>query len=151
MRQRGRLRTAAVTGLVLAALAAGGLLGVRLGRVASTPAARHIAVSAPEAFAGPPADVARSAGGFTGFGGRPALGGEVLRSGTVETTGGGTILIAGAESTLSLRATSSERLYGILPATAPLRAGDLVQVYARDGAAVAVLRLPPGLGQGGNR
>lgn len=151
MRLRQRLVTTVVASLVLLAAAGGGALGVRLGRAASAPAVRHVAVAAAEGFAGPPADAARSPGGFTGFGGRPALGGEVLRSGTVETAGGGATAIASPGSTLTVRVTSAERLYAIVPASAPLRAGDSVQVHARDGSAVAVLRLPPGLGQGGNR
>lgn len=151
MRLRRRLVTFALTALVLAALASGALLGMRLGRAASAPVVRHVAISAPEGFAGPTADARRSIGGFTGFGGRPALAGDVLRGGTVETSSRGNIVIATAGSTLTLRTSSTERLYVITAATMPLRPGDAVQVHVRDGVVIGVLRVPPGLGQGGNR
>jgi hypothetical protein len=151
MRLRRRLATLALASLTFAALAGGALTGTRLGRAASAPSVRKVSIAAPEGFAGPAPDTRRSAGGFTGFGGRPALAGNVLRGGTVETNSGGNIVIATAESTLSLRTTSSERLFAITAASSPLRPGDAVQVYVRDGAVVAALRLPPGLGEGGNR
>lgn len=151
MRLRRRLATFALTGLVLATLASGALLGARLGRAASAPAVRNVAIAAPEGFTGPAADARRSPGGFTGFGGKPALAGDVLRGGTVETSSAGNLVIATAESTLTLRTTSAERLYAITPASSPLRPGDAVQVLARNGVVAGVLRLPPGLGEGGNR
>ncbi|RJQ07721.1 MAG: hypothetical protein C4558_09130, partial [Dehalococcoidia bacterium] len=61
------------------------------------------------------------------------------------------LVIGSAESSVTVRYTSPERLFRILPAGTSLRAGDLIQVRVEDGRAAAVLRLPPGLEQGGNR
>jgi len=151
MRLRRRLVTFAIAGAVIAAFASGGLLGVRFGRAASAPVVRQVSIAAPEAFAGPAADARRSPGGFTGFGGSPALAGSALRGGTVGTVGSGSVAIVTGESTLTLRPTSAERLYTIAAATTPIRAGDAVQVLSRDGVVTGLLRLPPGLGEGGNR
>lgn len=145
------LVTAGIAALVLAVLGGGVLLGMRLGQTASAPEVRHVVIPAPEGFAGPAAETRRSPGGFTGFGGKPALAGEVLRGGTVETSGNSGIVIATAESTLTVRTSSAERLYAIAATSTPLRSGDAVQVLARDGVVLGVLRLPAGIGQGGNR
>ncbi len=151
MRLRARIEAVAIAAAVLLAGAGGGLLGMRLGDAASAPDVERITIAAPEALAGPPQDAARSAGGFTGFGGPPAIRGEVQRSGTVQSAEPGALVIGSAESGVTVRYTSPERLFRIAPASAPLRAGDLVQVRVEDGRAAAVLRLPPGLEQGGNR
>lgn len=151
MMLRRRLVTLALTGLVLAAFAGSALLGASFGRAASAPVVRQVSIAAPEAFAGPAADARRSPGGFTGFGGSPALAGDVLRGGTVEAASGGGIAIVTGTSTLTLRPTSGERIYAIAATNASLRPGDAVQVFVRDGAVTGVLKLPPGLGEGGNR
>lgn len=151
MKLRRRLTTVAMVALAVAAIAGGGILGARLGREASTPQIRNVAIAAPEGFAGPATGARRSPAGFTGFGGKPALEGDVLRAGALESVNGGNLVIATAESTLTVRASSVERLYTIGASSTPLRTGDSVQVLVRDGAVAGVLRLPPGLGQGGNR
>lgn len=151
MRLRARLEAAALAAAVLLAGAGGGLLGIRLGDAASAPDVARVTVAAPEALAGPPQDAARSPGGFTGFGGPPAIRGEVQRSGTVRSAEPGTLVIGSAESSVTVRYASPERLFRIAPAGAPLRPGDLVQVRVEGGRAAALLRLPPGLEQGGNR
>jgi hypothetical protein len=151
MTLRARLQTLAVVGVVLLASAGGGWLGIRLGHAASEPDIEHVEVVAPEVLAGPPADVARSPGGFTGFGGAPALRGEIQRSGTVQRADAGAVVVGTAESNVTVRYTSPERLFRIVPAGTPLRAGDLVQVRVKDGAALSLLRLPANLEQGSNR
>lgn len=151
MNLRSRIETVVVVAVVLLAGAGGGLLGMRLGDAASAPNIERVTVAAPEALAGPPQDAARSAGGFTGFGGPPAIRGEVQRSGTVQSAGPGALVIGSAESSVTVRYTSSERLFRIAPAGTPPRAGDLVQVRVEGDHAAAILRLPPGLEQGGNR
>ena len=151
MTLRSRLRTAAVVAAMLLASVGGGWLGVRLGHAASEPNVERVAVAAPEALAGPPADAVRSPGGFTGFGGAPALRGEVQRSGTVQRSDAGAVVIGTAESNVTVRYTSPERLFRIVPAGSPLKAGDLVQVRVKDGAATSLLRLPANLEQGSNR
>jgi hypothetical protein len=137
--------------LVIAAGAGGALLGVRLGHAASEPSWQRLAIPDPGAATDAADGVARSPGGFTGFGGRPALRGEVLRSGRIQTVTTGAIEIASPESGATIRYTTPERLYRIAVISAPLRAGDLVQVHVKDGAVTATLRLPPGLDEGINR
>ncbi|TAK77871.1 MAG: hypothetical protein EPO16_04565 [Dehalococcoidia bacterium] len=151
MRLRARLETVAIAVAVLLAGAGGALLGVRAGNAASAPDVERLTIAAPETFAEPPQDAARSPGGFTGFGGPPAIRGEVQRSGLVQSVESGALVVGTPESSVTVRYTSPQRLFRIVPAGAPLRAGDLVQVRVEDGRALAILRLPPGLEQGGNR
>jgi hypothetical protein len=61
------------------------------------------------------------------------------------------MVIASPESTFTIRYTRAERFFMIARTTAPLRAGDLVQVFARDGIATGVLRVPASIEQGANR
>ena len=76
------LMTVAVIGL-LSAAAAGAAAGIVLGDRASEPGSRTLSLVDP-AFQQLIAEPAlRSDGGFTGFGGLPALNGRVLRFGTV--------------------------------------------------------------------
>lgn len=151
MKLHARVEAVAITAAVLLAGAGGALLGVRLGDAASAPNVERIMLAAPETLAGPPQDAARSPGGFTGFGGPPAIRGEVQRGGTVQSVEPGALVVGSAESSVTVRYTSPQRLFRIVPSAAPLRAGDLVQVRVEGGRAIAVLRLPPGLEQGGNR
>lgn len=148
---RTRLQAAAVAVAVVLVGAGGGLLGLQLGDAASAPDVERVSVLAPDAVAGPPADVARSPGGFTGFGGPPALRGEVQRSAPVLSEEAGALVVGTAESSVTVRFSSPARRFRIVPAGVPLRPGDLVQVRVQDGRAVGVLRLPPGLEEGGNR
>ena len=150
MRLRERFIVLAGLVLVIAAGAGGSLLGMRLGEAASAPAERRVAITDPD-MATIDTAVARSAGGFTGFGGRPALRGEVLRSGEIKSAGTGSIEVASPESVSTVRYSTTERLFRIAASSAPLRAGDLVQVQVKDGAVTAALRLPPGLDEGINR
>ena len=151
MTLRARLQTAAVVVAVMLASAGGGWLGIRLGHAASEPHVERVEVVAPEVLAGPSADVARSPGGFTGFGGAPALRGEVQRSGAVQRADAGAVVVGSAESNVTVRYTSPERLFRIVPAGSPPKPGDLVQVRVKDGAAISLLRLPANLEQGSNR
>ncbi|MBM4409886.1 MAG: hypothetical protein FJ037_00925 [Chloroflexi bacterium] len=151
MRLRARLEVVAVAAVVLLAGAGGAWLGVRLGHAVSEPTVERVTITAPEMLAGAPPDAARSPGGFTGFGGPPAIRGEVQRSGTIQSATSGVLVIGSSESSVTVRYTSPERLFRIAPAVTPLRVGDLVQVRVEDGRVAAILRLPPGLEQGGNR
>ena len=151
MKLTARIRTVAVAALVILAGASGGILGVRLGNAASKPNVERVTVVAPQALAGPPQDAARSSGGFTGFGGPPALRGEVQRSGAVQSVEPGALVIGSAESSVTVRYTTPERLFRITQSTAPLRPGDLLQVRIEGNIAAALLRLPSDLEQGGNR
>ena len=136
---------------VLVAMSVGGIAGVRLGEAVSAPEQRHVVLEALDAMVVAPVTAARSAGGFTGFDGAGGLHGEVMRSGAVESSGGNTAVITTSESRVSIHFTRADRFFAIARATAPLRAGDLVQIRARDGTATAILRVPAGIEQGGNR
>ena len=151
MRLRERFVVLAGLALVIAAGAGGALLGMRLGDAASEPSEQRLAITDPNAAVSAGEGVARSPGGFTGFGGRPALRGEVLRTGRIESAAAGAIEIASPESSATIRYTTPERLYRIATASNPLSAGDLVRVHVKDGAVTAALRLPPGLDEGINR
>jgi hypothetical protein len=151
MRLRERFIVFASLVLVVAAGAGGALLGMRLGEVASAPDERRVAITDPDGAVQGGTAGALSAGGFTGFGGRPALRGAVLRTGEVRATGTGMIELASTESGATVRYTTSERLFRIVPLTTSLRAGDLVQLQVKEGAVTAALRLPAGLDEGINR
>jgi hypothetical protein len=151
MRLRERFILLASLVLVVAAGAGGGLLGLRLGEAASAPAQRRLTVADPDGAVLDEAAAGRSAGGFTGFGGRPALRGEVLRTGEIKAASSGAIDLASTESGATVRYTTPERLFRIAALSGPLRPGDLVQVLVRDGAVTGVLRLPAGLDAGINR
>jgi hypothetical protein len=96
----------------------------------------------------------RSSAGFTGFE-EGALGGAVTRSGVAEGGEGGEegVLAVQTESArMQVRLSSPDRLYRIVPAEAPLAAGDVVVVRVdEDGVAEAVLRVPADLREGDSR
>ncbi len=151
MTLRARLARAALVAAVLLACAGGAVAGVRMGDAASAPDIEEIVIAAPDALAGPPTGTVRSAGGFTGFGGPPAIRGEVQRSGAIQSTQADAVTLGSTESSVTVRYTSPQRLFRIGPVTSALKVGDLVQVRVDGDRASAVLRLPPGLEQGGNR
>jgi hypothetical protein len=151
MRLRERFVFLAGLVLVLVAGAGGALLGMWLGETASAPEERRVTIVDPDSSLSAVDALARSTGGFTGFGGRPALLGEVLRTGEVKATSPGTIELASTESRATVRYTTPERLFRIVPLTTPLRPGDLVQLRVQDGAVTGALRLPTGLEEGINR
>lgn len=139
---------AALGGLV--ALLGGGFAGVRLGEAASRTRVHEIRVADPGALSGVPGLEVRSPAGFTGFGGPPALEGEVLRKGvaTEVRTGAFTLIDGGARSQIDF--SQPLRLYRVTPSTAPLAVGDSVVVRFQDGRATGVLRVRgvlPGAGQ----
>ncbi len=151
------ISTTAAIGLVLAALA-GGAAGVYLGSEVSEQDTRVLSIVDPEFQQLVPEAAIRSTGGFTGFGGLPALGGRVLRFGTVEAVElddpgedgaiRGTITIAGNGATTTVRFVRVERLFSIDAAGAGLQVGDLVQLRIEDDRAISVLRLPPDIEAG---
>jgi len=126
------------------ALVGGVALGVRLGKAASRPGVEEIRVADPGGLAANAGNEALSAGGFSGFGGPPALEGEVLRRGTAtEVSAGGLGLLDGA-ATSRIEFTQPLRLYQVTPSSAELVAGDSVVVKIADGRALAVLRVSSG-------
>jgi hypothetical protein len=138
---------AGVVGAV--ALLGGGFAGVRLGQAASQPRVEEVRVVDPGALSGVPGLEVRSPAGFTGFGGPPALEGEVLRKGVAAEAGSGsfTLVDGGARSQIDF--SQPLRLYRVTPSTAPLALGDSVVVRFEGGRATGVLRVrgaPQGTG-----
>ena len=140
----GRVRGLLVTMLLLAALGGGITLGARIGDRVTAPGTRVVAITDP-ALANPtPQWALRSAGGFTGFGGPPALAGDVFRSGALAADGdgdSGELLVEGPSATTTVRYEGSSRLFRIEPATDALAAGDVVVVRTVDGTVRGILRV----------
>lgn len=124
----GRTATAAFVLGVLVALGAGTAVGMRLGVVASRPAVREVRTADPASLPANALDGARSAGGFTGFGGSPSLQGEVLRTGIVSEARDGQLVLSGDGGTVTIDYTLPRRLYRLGPAGRAARAGDTVVV-----------------------
>lgn len=163
-----RVPAGARTALLLAALAlagaGGALFGVRLGERATEPGMDVVTIEAPERAAGTPAVALRSAGGFTGFGGTPALPGDVLRAGIIQDLQPGAFAIGAPGSTTEVRFRTPRRLLRIRPLGSALdgeldgalATGDVVVVRLVGGVPVGVLRVagdgePPGAGAAGDR
>ncbi len=135
-----RLVTIAFALAILVALGAGGVAGTRLGERASRADARELKLVAPDSLPTRAAVESTSAAGFTGFGGPPALQGEVLRRGTAsEGTAGRLELIDGAATT-TVDYSTSARLYRIALARGPLAEGDAVIVRIEGTRATGILR-----------
>ena len=135
-------RTGAALVLLLAAAASSGAyLGAAAARDLTEPGTRQLPLENPQSAAQTPAWAQRSRGGFTGFGGPPALAGVVLRSGTIAGSddGGLTVDAPGVSTTVEYEQPS--RLFRIRPAETPLAVGDTVLVRLVDGVASGVLRL----------
>ena len=125
----------------LLALPGGVAFGARLGEAASRPRVEEIRVADPTGLAPTSGIDSRSPGGFSGFGGPPALEGEVLRRGTSTGVRAGAFAIVDGTATTSLEFTQPSRLYRLAPSSAPLAVGENVVVRHEDGRAVAVLRV----------
>lgn len=143
--------TAAAAIAVLAAAALGGIAAGRwAGAQASEPRTELAVIPDPAARAGEAAAGWTSRGGFTGFGGLPALPGGVLRAGRVAEAAPGRIVVGSAGGSTEIAFADAARLFEIAPAR-PIAAGDVVVVRIADGAAEAVLIVPPDLEQGSGR
>ncbi len=136
-----RARAASITlgvGL-LAALALGGWAGVRLGERASRASSRELEVVDPAALPSGTGAEARSVGGFSGFGGPPALQGAVLRHGAASEVAPGTLALVDGAATTTVEYTQPLRLYRIAPSSAPPAVGDMVVVNVDGAHATGVL------------
>lgn len=125
---------------LLFTLAAGLLVGARLGRWSSQPAVRTLDVAAP---ASAPVTTSRdgtSPAGFTGFGGPPALQGDVLQAGTVTSSGAGSVSIGLEGGGADITFAGTGRLFKIAPAARALAVGDRVVIRLDGSGAAAVLR-----------
>ncbi len=139
----------AIAGLVVAAL--GGVVGgMRLAERVNEPGTSVATVAHPASA--PRAEIAlRSPAGFTGFE-AGALGGSVTRTGAIAAGEGAAFDVRSGASAMTVRATSTVRLYRIQDTDRPLAPGDVVVVRLDEaGSATAVLRIPPDLREGDSR
>lgn len=128
--------------VLLAALAgAGAFLGSAVASNLTEPGERVVVLEDPRGFAQTPAWAKRSAGGFTGFGGLPALPGVVLHSGTISESSDGSLLVDAPHVRTTVDFAEPLRLFRIRPAQSPLAPGDVVLVRTVDGTITGVLRL----------
>jgi hypothetical protein len=127
MRLAARLISfAAVAGIVLAVLG-GVVIGMRLGELRSEPAVQVLTIESPLGAQDttPPH---RSAGGFTGFEGAPALPGRAVRSGEVTRLGDTSFVVVSADGELNVATTAAARVFRVAPADRPLQPGDTVML-----------------------
>jgi len=125
----------------VAALAGGGVLGMRLGEAASRPSVREIRVTDPAAMTSAIGIETLSPAGFTGFGGPPALEGGVLRRGIATDVHPGAFALMDGSARSQIEFTQALRLYRLTATVAPLASGDSVIVRVEDGRALGVLRV----------
>ena len=139
---------AAVTIAALVAAALGGLvLGRWAGERASEPVVVELAIDDPSLTAGAAVAGWISAGGFTGFGGLPALPGEVWRAARVVESSPGRLVITSEGATTTIDFREPTRLFEIARVDA-VEVGDIVVVRVVDGVVGAVLVVPPDVEQG---
>lgn len=119
----------------------GALLGVALGERSTQQGVQHVRIIDPLSFDAPPATALRSQGGFTGFGGLPALSGDVFRSGRVSGSSEGELLITAEGMQTVIDFSSPLRLFRII-STEQVAVGDTVLVRRVDGEVTGVLVLP---------
>lgn len=136
-----RIRGTLLLIAIVVAAPSGFYAGARIASTVTAPETELIAIGDPGLATAIPAWAQRSAGGFTGFGGLPALSGQVLRSGTVTETSDGMIVVTGADNETVIVYSEPVRLYRIQPAASALRSGDAVTVRMVEGAVTGVLRL----------
>ncbi len=137
---------------LVAALAGGAVAGSALGERASRPATDALTLASPAAAGSGVASPLRSAAGFTGFEGRPALGGAVVRVGAVEDVQERSLAVVEGAGTFEVSLSQPLRLFRIVEASRPLQAGDIVLLrVASDGTPEAALRVPADLYEGDSR
>ena len=146
-----RLPWALVAAVTIAAITASALGGLTLGRWAgaraSEPEVVQLLIEDPALADAPAIEGWISAGGFTGFGGLPALPGEVWRRAHVVESEPGRLVISSEGSTTTIRFSEALRLFEIAPLDS-LEAGDIAVLRLVDGVVQAVLVVPPDLEQG---
>ena len=146
-----RLPWALVAAITIAALAASALGGLALGRWAgaraSEPAVVQLVIEDPALSAAPVIEGWTSPGGFTGFGGLPALPGEVWRAALVVESAPGRLVISSEGGTTTINFGEPVRLFEIGPLDT-VEVGDIAVVRLADGVVQAVLVVPPDLEQG---
>lgn len=140
-----------VAAVTIAALVAAALAGLVLGRWAgeraSAPTVVELVIEDPALAAAGADEGWTTRGGFTGFGGLPALPGEVWRAAHVVESEPGRLVVTsgGATTTIDYRATS--RLFEIVPGDS-IEVGDIVVVRMVGGVIAAMLVVPPDVEEG---
>jgi hypothetical protein len=129
--------------MLIGAAAGGGWLGVTLGERASEPDVRRLTFRDPLQLEDTPPFAVRSTGGFTGFGGPPALDGDVLRAGSVAAVDEGSLTLEDGAGELVVTYATPVLVRRIRPAEAPLADGDTVLVRSVDDVPVSILRVVP--------
>ncbi len=146
-----RLPWALVAAITIAAIGASALGGLSLGRWAgaraSEPTVVQLVIEDPALSAAPAIEGWISDGGFTGFGGLPALPGEVWRRARVIESEPGRLVIDAEGTTTAISFRQPLRLFEIAPLDA-VEAGDIAVLRFIDGVVRAVLVVPPDLEQG---
>jgi hypothetical protein len=148
-----RLIAVALLLSLVGAGAGGAWLGLRAGDFASRPGEDRLVLVAPETMAGPAEGALRSAGGFTGFGGAPALAGDVGRVGIVEEHSAGDgdageLRVVGEAGEARLRYSVPARLFRIQPIDQPVVPGDVVVLRYEGDRFTGILRVPPDIEEG---
>jgi hypothetical protein len=136
-----RLITFISIACVVAAAAAGGLLGVVLGERASEPGTATLALQDP-ALTPDDGPVLRSPGGFTGFEGAPALSGRVFRTGTFKSLDGDAAQVISGGAILDLEFATPDRLLTLAAIDGQLVPGDIVVVRYEGDTPAGILRVP---------
>ena len=150
-RSSPRLPWALVAAITIAAIAAAALGGLSLGRWAgaraSEPTVVQLVIEDPALSAAPAIEGWISDGGFTGFGGLPALPGEVWRRARVIESEPGRLVIDSQGTTTAISFGRPLRLFEIAPLDA-VEVGDIAVLRFVDGVVQAVLVVPADLEQG---
>lgn len=131
---------------LMLALAVGGFVGARLGERASRASAEVLTVVDPESLTARSAEGLASVGGFSGFGGPPALQGEVLRHGIASEVAPGRVVVTDGTANVTVEYTQPQRLYRIARATTAPASGDAAVVTFEGTRATGVLLVRPGVG-----
>lgn len=137
----GRILGALTLLSLIAIGGSGALLGVALGERSTEQGVEQLRIIDPLSFDAPPATALRSEGGFTGFGGLPALSGDVFRSGRVSASDEGGLLITAEGTQTMIDFSRPLRLFRIV-STQQVAVGDTVLVRRVDGEVTGVLVLP---------
>lgn len=135
-----RVASIALAVALFVALGAGAVSGARLGERASRADARELTIVEPDSLPARATAEVTSVAGFSGFGGPPALQGEVLRHGTASDVTARGFDLVDAAATTSVEYSEPGRLYRIVPARSELAPGDPVLVRIEGTRAIAILR-----------
>jgi hypothetical protein len=132
-----RLSLLLVATALLVVLFIGALIGIRLGGWASSPRVEVLRVREPASLPAAADRGATSGGGFDGFGGPPALQGDVLREGRVVEAGPGRLVVESGGGRAIVEYDSTAKFYRLAASSREPVIGDAV-VIRTDGTALLV-------------